>query len=174
MRLFDHTRQELKRMVRKKGQVGGAAMPPPTLAFWNTNPYSLGPTQLHPSRWVRRGRACSVFPLCGHPRGAAFSEFPRSMTTDSTTRLGLNSASFSSKALQPDNLFPTPMLSSTHRWSGIFLWSCFEHFCLHPSPIRLLGFTHHDASPERIPQGYTDGHVDVHVDQHEAAQGNVE
>ena len=33
MRLFDHTRQELKRMVRKKGQVGGAAMPPPTLAF---------------------------------------------------------------------------------------------------------------------------------------------
>lgn len=39
---------------------------------------------------------------------------------------------------------------------------------------RLLGFTHHDASPERVPQGYTDGHVDVRVDQHEAAQGNVE
>lgn len=30
------------------------------------------------------------------------------------------------------------------------------------------------ASPERVPQGYTDGHVDVRVDQHEAAQGNVE
>ena len=96
------------------------------------------------------------------------------MTTDSTTRLRLNSASFSSKSLQPDNLFPTAMLSSTHMWSGIFLWSFFEHFCLPHSPKRLLGFTHHDTSPERVPQGYTDGHVDVLVDQHEASQGNVE
>lgn len=41
-------------------------------------------------------------------------------------------------------------------------------------PKWLLVFTHHNASPERVPQNYTDRYVDLHVDQQEAAYGNVE
>ena len=67
MGLFHHMRQERKRIVGRKGQVGGAAMPPPTLAFRNTNLNSLGPTQLHPSRWVWRGRASSRLPSLWTP-----------------------------------------------------------------------------------------------------------
>lgn len=41
-------------------------------------------------------------------------------------------------------------------------------------PQWLVVFTHQKASPERVPQSYTDGCIDLHVEQQEAAQGHVE